>query len=96
MDNNFVNIFLRIRPPQIFEIASPMKSFIDYDKSSEKMLVLENNPLCFDKIFYKNSTQQNVYGECLERNINNLLAGYNSSVLAYGQSGSVNINSYIF
>ncbi|XP_070495440.1 kinesin-like protein Nod [Chironomus tepperi] len=82
-----VNIFLRIRPPNIWETSSPMKTYIDYDKSTKKMFILENQPYIFDKIFYSNSNNKEIFYN-LESNVDHLLNGYNNCILAYGQSGA--------
>lgn len=62
MDNTSnVNIFLRLRPPQMWEVSSPMKTFIDFNKSTDKMFILENHPYTFDKIFYDSSSNAEVF-----------------------------------
>lgn len=61
MENNSVNVYLRIRASQLWEAASPAKSYIDYNASMEKMIILEQNPYAFDHIFYSSSTQGEVF-----------------------------------
>lgn len=61
MDNNSVKIYLRIRPAQIWEATSPAKSYMDISSSTEKMLIIENNPYAFDNVFYTGSTQDEVF-----------------------------------
>ncbi|KAL7029769.1 hypothetical protein ACKWTF_006352 [Chironomus riparius] len=82
-----VNIFLRIRPPSLWETSSPMKTYIDFDKSTKKMIILENNAYLFDRIFYSNSNNKEIFYN-LESNVDHLLNGYNNCILAYGQSGA--------
>lgn len=60
-NSSFVNIFLRIRPPNLWETSSPMKTYIDFEKSSRKMLILEKNPYHFDQIYYSNSDNEDVF-----------------------------------
>lgn len=61
MENNSVNVYLRIRASQIWEASSPAKSYIDYQQSTDKMLILETNPYAFDHVFYSQSTQDEVF-----------------------------------
>jgi hypothetical protein len=61
MENNSVNVYLRVRASQIWEASSPAKSYINYQESTEKMLILETNPHVFDHIFYSTSTQDEVF-----------------------------------
>jgi hypothetical protein len=60
MDNK-VNIFLRIRPIKAWEAASPLKSFINYDKSTDQMIILEDKPYGFDKVFYADANNAQVF-----------------------------------
>lgn len=87
MENNSVNIYLRIRPPTRYEIASPAKTFIDSTSSTDKMLVLEETPYAFDHIFNSGASQEDVFNR-IEPSIEQLMKGFNSCVCAYGQSGA--------
>jgi hypothetical protein len=61
MENNSVNVLLRVRATQMWEASSPAKSYIDYNQSTDKMLILEATPYVFDHIFYGAATQDEVF-----------------------------------
>lgn len=61
MENNSVNVYLRIRPSQIWESSSPAKTYMDINSSTEKMIVIEKNPFVFDNVFYSASTQGEIF-----------------------------------
>lgn len=64
MEDDSVKVFLRLRPNKLNEVASPHSAagkFIEYDKSSDKMLIVDKSPYLFDHIFYPSSTQRNVF-----------------------------------
>ena len=46
------------------------------------------SPFVFDKVFDMNSTQEEVYRDSVEDIVRGVLAGFNGTVFAYGQSGS--------
>lgn len=81
------SVFLRIRPPKLWEVQSPLKSFIDYDNSTNKLLVVENQPFYFDNIFNSDSRQKDIF-ESVENSIESMFNGFNVSILAYGSSGT--------
>jgi hypothetical protein len=87
-NENKCSVYLRIRSPQIWETSSPAKSYIDFEQSTDQMVVIEKNPYVFDKIFFPESTQEEIFASSVNRNVDNLLRGYNSGVFALGASGS--------
>ena len=76
-----VNIFLRLRPPNIWETSSPMKTYINYDKSTKKMFVLENHPFIFDKIFYSNSNNKEIFYNLVSLKDLHIIYGLNDNKL---------------
>ena len=52
------------------------------------MLVNRTHPFRFDYTFNNDSTQVEVYQTCVYPLINQFLDGYNTTVLAYGPTGS--------
>lgn len=61
MEGESVKVFLRLRPNKLHEVSSPAFQYIDYDKSTERMVVIDKNPYVFDHMFYASSTQQSVF-----------------------------------
>lgn len=57
MENDSVKVFLRIRPSLKVSVAD----FIEQNKSTERMIVLNQTPYTFDHIFYTSSTQSEVF-----------------------------------
>lgn len=47
----------------------------------------------FDKVFKPNATQDKVYNEAAKSIVTDVLAGYNGTIFAYGQTSSGNENS---
>jgi hypothetical protein len=44
----------------------------------------------FDKVFKPNATQDKVYNEAAKSIVTDVLAGYNGTIFAYGQTSSGN------
>lgn len=42
----------------------------------------------FDKVFKPNATQEKVYNEAAKSIVSDVLAGYNGTIFAYGQTSS--------
>lgn len=42
----------------------------------------------FDKVFSETSTQEEVFNECIQSILDEVLSGYNCTVFAYGQTGT--------
>ncbi|KAG5679739.1 hypothetical protein PVAND_009283 [Polypedilum vanderplanki] len=85
---NAVQVYLKIRSPHMWESNSPIKSYIDYDKSTDQMLILEKRPYIFDKIFFSKSSQDEIYKSVEHNHIENFIKGYNSGIFAQGASGA--------
>jgi DNA replication protein DnaC len=57
----------------------------------DKIIILSNyskHDFTFDKIFGPESTQEEVYEFTVKKAINKVIEGYNSTILAYGQTGA--------
>ncbi|CRK91196.1 CLUMA_CG004879, isoform A [Clunio marinus] len=79
-----INVYLRIRPN-----TTENENIFDENNSqnTSKMVVINSNPYIFDHIFYPVATQDD-FKVMVEPLVTKLLAGFNCSLLAYGQSGT--------
>lgn len=58
MEADPVKVFLRLRPSVN---GSPSNNFVDLNKSTSKMIVIDKTPYAFDHIFYSTSSQKNIF-----------------------------------
>lgn len=49
---------------------------------------LQGKVYLFDKVFKPNATQEKVYNEAAKSIVSDVLAGYNGTIFAYGQTSS--------
>lgn len=50
--------------------------------------MLQGKVYLFDKVFKPNATQEKVYNEAAKSIVSDVLAGYNGTIFAYGQTSS--------
>ncbi|XP_076659137.1 kinesin-like protein Klp61F [Halictus rubicundus] len=88
-----IQVFVRVRPINDAERAG--KSVIVVDTPSNKELVVHEKPcdkrtkkFAFDRVFGAFSKQIEVYNAVVRPLLEEVLAGYNCTVLAYGQTGT--------
>ena len=83
-----VNVYCRVRPPLEREEATPEVIEILND---QHLLVTNGNErgqnYQLDKIFGPNASQEDVYNQ-LQPSINECFDGYNTTIFAYGQTGT--------
>uniref|UniRef100_A0A8C4XE61 Kinesin-like protein n=1 Tax=Erpetoichthys calabaricus TaxID=27687 RepID=A0A8C4XE61_ERPCA len=48
----------------------------------------QGKPYAFDRVFPPNTTQEQVYNTCAKQIVKDVLAGYNGTIFAYGQTSS--------
>eukprot|EP01031_Cornospumella_fuschlensis_P024705 gene24705-29855_t len=97
-ENNSTNIrvFIRARPT---EDDSDPAEFIQLDADDDRKLVIKDPDsnsnkrysevsFQFDKIFWMDAKQDEVFQKTCIEQIDHVLGGYNSCVFAYGQTGS--------
>ena len=94
-----VKVFIRFRPVNEVESSLLQNNYgwlvpkyisntqlgIYNDKSSKD---LNNSIFSFDKIFTPKSTQDDIYSNVGSLIVEDIMAGYNGTIFAYGQSGS--------
>jgi hypothetical protein len=89
-----LKVAARFRPLNDFEkeLKRDTPENINYAIISEKTLSFNKNHdsffFTFDRVFDVNSTQEEVFNEMGREAIESVMKGYNSTVFAYGQSGS--------
>ncbi|KOX74219.1 hypothetical protein WN51_13570 [Melipona quadrifasciata] len=87
-----IQVFVRVRP--INNIEKIGKSMTVVDIPSNKEVIVRERPhdkftkkFTFDKVFGPNSKQIQVYNAVVSPLLEEVLAGYNCTVFAYGQTG---------
>lgn len=91
-----VRVVLRVRPISESEITSGYREIVHVDRVSNTVSVTnpkstsEEPPkvFTFDAVFGTDSTQVDVYNETARPIIEKVLAGYNGTIFAYGQTGT--------
>ena len=83
-----IKVFVRGRPPDgdmggNFKILGPSKIQIS-DPTGER----GDHVFGYEKVFWQDSTQEQMYDSCCRPHVEHLLSGFNSCVFAYGQTGS--------
>ncbi|XP_014468318.1 PREDICTED: bipolar kinesin KRP-130-like isoform X2 [Dinoponera quadriceps] len=91
--NQHIQVFARVRPINNSEKVG--KSFSVLELPSNKEIVVRERPLdkhsrkfTFDKVFGPISKQIDVYNAVVNPLLEEVLAGYNCTVFAYGQTGT--------
>ncbi|XP_011504063.1 PREDICTED: bipolar kinesin KRP-130 [Ceratosolen solmsi marchali] len=91
--NQHIQVFVRVRP--INNIEKTNKSPVVVDVASNKEIVVRERPqdkltkkFTFDKVFGPVSKQIDVYNAVVSPLLDEVLAGYNCTVFAYGQTGT--------
>ena len=80
---------IRIRPQMPREIAEGANICITIpDKKTPQVLVDNDKAFTYDHAFDLNSTQKEIYNDCVSKLVNGCFNGFNATVLAYGQTGS--------
>ncbi|XP_018334542.1 kinesin-like protein Klp61F [Agrilus planipennis] len=84
-----VNVYLRIRPPNKQERDAHSLTCVEIPNSKEVVIKQQHGKkYCFEKVFGPNSKQVDVYLSVVKPLIPEVLAGYNCTVFAYGQTGA--------
>lgn len=56
--------------------------------SNKFVMYKQGKVYLFDKVFKPNATQEKVYNEAAKSIVSDVLAGYNGTIFAYGQTSS--------
>lgn len=73
---------------QIITWLIPSLEFHVWLNLTDMFLSFQGKVYLFDKVFKPNATQEKVYGEAAKSIVSDVLAGYNGTIFAYGQTSS--------
>jgi hypothetical protein len=91
--NTNLQVFVRARPPAKGDDSKELASKFGISPSDPRRIEL-NNPtggdhaFSFDKVFWTNTTQEEMFSTVCQKQVDHCLRGYNSCSFAYGQTGS--------
>ncbi|MFH4975436.1 hypothetical protein AB6A40_002145 [Gnathostoma spinigerum] len=94
-ESDNVRVVVRCRPMSQVEINNGYKSIVNVDPTYQSVSVI--NPqspkdppreFTFDAVFGENTDQLSVYNVAARPIVDNVLKGYNGTILAYGQTGT--------
>ncbi|XP_059575231.1 kinesin heavy chain isoform X2 [Alligator mississippiensis] len=81
-----IKVLCRFRPLNQAEILRGDR-FLPVFQGDDSV-VLGGKPYVFDRVFPPNTTQEQVYHACAMQIVKDVLAGYNGTIFAYGQTSS--------
>ncbi|XP_063283580.1 kinesin heavy chain isoform X3 [Pelobates fuscus] len=81
-----IKVLCRFRPLNSAEVTRGDK-FIPVFQGDDSVIV-GGKPYVFDRVFPPNTTQEQVYHACAMQIVKDVLAGYNGTIFAYGQTAS--------
>ena len=88
--DNTIKVVARFRPQNKVEIASGGEPIVGFD--SEDTCRLDSKEaqgaFTFDRVFGMDSRQVDVFDYSIRSTVDDILNGYNGTVLAYGQTGA--------
>ncbi|XP_025257231.1 kinesin heavy chain [Theropithecus gelada] len=82
-----IKVLCRFRPLNQAEILRGDK-FIPIFQGDDSVVIGQGKPYVFDRVFPPNTTQEQVYHACAMQIVKDVLAGYNGTIFAYGQTSS--------
>uniref|UniRef100_A0A8C1G9Z8 Kinesin family member 7 n=1 Tax=Cyprinus carpio TaxID=7962 RepID=A0A8C1G9Z8_CYPCA len=88
MEEMAVQVAVRVRPLLPKEILHNHESCITADPEEKRVTLGNDRHFHCDFVFEDNSTQEEVYTECVQPLIEAFFHGFNATVFAYGQTGS--------
>lgn len=77
-----IKVICRVRP-----LLEDDSNIIICDESTVTVKGKDSTSFTFDKIFYQNSVQQEIYDYSITQTVDDAFNGYNGTILAYGQTG---------
>uniref|UniRef100_A0A672QWG9 Kinesin motor domain-containing protein n=1 Tax=Sinocyclocheilus grahami TaxID=75366 RepID=A0A672QWG9_SINGR len=88
VEETAVQVAVRVRPLLPKEILHNHESCITADPEEKRVTLGHDRHFHCDFVFEDNSTQEDVYTECVQPLIEAFFHGFNATVFAYGQTGS--------
>lgn len=84
-----IKVVCRFRPLNDSEERAGSKFVVKFPSGPEEnCLSIGGKVYLFDKVFKPNATQEKVYNEAAKSIVSDVLAGYNGTIFAYGQTTS--------
>ncbi|KAG7207269.1 hypothetical protein KM043_008943 [Ampulex compressa] len=84
-----IKVVCRFRPLNDSEEKAGSKFIVKFPSGSdENCISIGGKVYLFDKVFKPNATQDKVYNEAARSIVTDVLAGYNGTIFAYGQTSS--------
>ncbi|XP_061393820.1 kinesin heavy chain [Musca vetustissima] len=84
-----IKVVCRFRPLNDSEERAGSKFIVKFPNSAEEnCLSIGGKVYLFDKVFKPNASQEKVYNEAAKSIVTDVLAGYNGTIFAYGQTSS--------
>ncbi|KAM3934044.1 kinesin heavy chain isoform 1-T1 [Leptodactylus fuscus] len=81
-----IKVLCRFRPLNQAEVQRGDKYLPVFQ--GDDCVVVGGKPYAFDRVFPPNTTQEQVYHACAMQIVKDVLAGYNGTIFAYGQTSS--------
>ncbi|CAF3544733.1 unnamed protein product [Rotaria socialis] len=83
-----VKAAVRVRPLSKNEEHDLCQTCVDVQRATNEIILANSTAFTFDHVFLPDTTQDDVYRECIYDMIEGCFQGYSASILAYGQTGS--------
>lgn len=85
-----IKVIARFRPPNDIELNNNSTNIVQFLSEDSCQIDTKDftGTFTFDQVFDTQSEQQQVFDYSLRQTVDDLLKGYNGTVLAYGQTGS--------
>ncbi|XP_050304320.1 kinesin heavy chain [Anthonomus grandis grandis] len=84
-----IKVVCRFRPLNDSEEKAGSKFVVKFPSGGEENCIsIGGKVYLFDKVFKPNATQEKVYNEAAKSIVSDVLAGYNGTIFAYGQTSS--------
>ncbi|XP_055681454.1 kinesin heavy chain [Lutzomyia longipalpis] len=84
-----IKVVCRFRPLNDSEEKAGSKFIVKFPSSNEENCIsIGGKVYLFDKVFKPNASQEKVYNEAAKSIVSDVLAGYNGTIFAYGQTSS--------
>ncbi|CAO1409225.1 unnamed protein product [Diamesa hyperborea] len=84
-----IKVVCRFRPLNDSEERAGSKFVVKFPSGTEENCIcIAGKVYLFDKVFKPNATQEKVYSEAAKSIVADVLAGYNGTIFAYGQTSS--------
>jgi kinesin family protein 4/21/27 len=86
--NDTVRVAVRIRPLSDYEIIQDSSQCVTADTNGKQIRGGLGTAYTFDNVFSPDTSQADIYEDCVSDLLNAVFEGFNATILAYGQTGS--------